>query len=145
MERAELEEYVRAHFTPPRQLAELSAAHITTFLALADGIAGYAQVCARQWPECELTAQAPAELKRIYVDPRWHGQGVAAELLRLAQSGARQRGGDMLWLAVWEINERAISFYRKSGFHEVGRQGFPIGHEVQSDLVMAKVLADELH
>jgi ribosomal protein S18 acetylase RimI-like enzyme len=50
----------------------------------------------------------------------------------------------VLWLAVWEINERAIAFYEKHRFREVGRQGFPIGSEIQTDLVLARPLADEL-
>ena len=30
------------------------------------------------------------------------------------------KGSDPVWLGVWEYNPRAISFYRKLGFTEVG-------------------------
>jgi diamine N-acetyltransferase len=145
MDRAELEAYVPVHFTSERQLAEINDPRITTYLALNPQITGYAQLAAESRPECALLARAPAELKRIYVDRTLHGHGVARKLLELVEADARRRGSDVLWLAVWEINDRAISFYRKSGFAMVGRQGFPIGNEVQSDHVMAKLLADELH
>lgn len=145
MERAELDAYVRDHFTPPRQHAELMDLATTTFLALAPAIAGYAQVTAGSRPDCPLAATAPAELKRIYVEHGLHGHGIARELLGRAEAEARRRGCDVLWLAVWEINDRAIAFYSKNGFQVIGRQGFPIGHQVQTDYVMAKTLADELH
>ena len=61
-----------------------------------------------------------------------------------AEARAREYGCDVLWLAVWEVNDRAIAFYHKCGFRIIGRQGFPIGHEVQTDHVMAKSLASEL-
>jgi GNAT superfamily N-acetyltransferase len=142
---AELEGYVREQFTIDRQQAELLDAHMTTFLALEDGIVGYAQIVVGSRPDCELTATAPAELKRIYVDRARHGQGVGAELLRLVRQKAQECGCDALWLAVWDLNARAISFYGKNGFHQIGRQGFPIGSDDQSDLVLAMPLANELH
>ncbi len=145
MDRAELEAYVRDHFTPARQHAELTDAHTTTFIAIDTRLVGYAQITVGKLPDCPLDARNPAELKRIYVDRAWHGQGVAQKLVALVNAEAYVRGCDTIWLAVWEINDRAIAFYGKSGFRQVGRQGFPIGNEIQSDYVMAKPLADELH
>jgi ribosomal protein S18 acetylase RimI-like enzyme len=92
-----------------------------------------------------MMATSPAELRRIYVDRVRHGQGIAQQLLALIEEEARRRGCDVLWLAVWEVNDRAIAFYRKCRFAVAGRQGFPIGHEIQTDYVMAKLLAGELH
>lgn len=144
MDRLELEEYVTHELTPAKFTAELQSGRITTFLALDPDILGYAQLAAGNRPDCALDAAAPAELKRIYVDHRLHGRGVARELVALVEEEGRRRGCDVLWLAVWEINDRAIAFYRKCGFRIIGRQGFPIGNEVQTDHVMSKFLADEL-
>lgn len=143
-ERAELEAYARDHFTADRQHAELMDPALTTILAVDPHICGYAQLLMPAVPDCELAARRPAELKRIYVDHDWHGTGVARELLRCVEAEAHQRDCDVLWLAVWEVNDRAISFYGKHGFRVVGRQGFPIGNEEQTDHVMAKALATEL-
>jgi ribosomal protein S18 acetylase RimI-like enzyme len=141
---AELTAYVREHFTRERQQAELSDPGMTTFLALNPEICGYAQLTLAAAPECVLAGRAPAALQRIYVDRAWHGRGVAQELLRLVEAEARRQRCDQLWLAVWEINDRAIAFYAKQGFTFVGRQGFPMGSENQTDHVMAKALATEL-
>lgn len=144
MDGSELQAYVRNHFNDERQAAELSDPHISTFLASEDALVGYVQLAFGNVPGCALAAAAPAELKRIYVDRQWHGHGIARELLRLAQQEAQTRNCDMLWLAVWELNPRAISFYSKNGFEIIGRQGFPLGHEIQSDYVMARRVANEL-
>jgi ribosomal protein S18 acetylase RimI-like enzyme len=48
------------------------------------------------------------------------------------------RGSDVAWLGVWERNPRAISFYRKLGFMEVGDHIFPLGHDPQRDIIMVR-------
>ncbi len=144
MEPGEMAGYVSEQFTPARQHAELTDPSMMTFLAVEAEICGYAQLTTGSVPDCALVGRRPAELKRVYVDRAWHGRGVAPELLRLVAEEARHRQCDVLWLAVWEINDRAISFYSKHGFRIVGRQGFPIGNQVQTDHVMARALATEL-
>ena len=51
-----------------------------------------------------------------------------------------ERGCDVVWLGVWERNPRAISFYRKVGFAEVGEHVFQLGSDPQRDVVMALTL-----
>jgi len=51
---------------------------------------------------------------------------------------ALSRGGQTLWLWVWEQNPRAIRFYEKCGFTDVGSHPFVMGSEVQTDRVMAR-------
>jgi len=51
------------------------------------------------------------------------------------------RGADVVWLGVWERNPRAISFYKKFGFIEVGDHVFPLGNDPQRDIVMARPVA----
>jgi ribosomal protein S18 acetylase RimI-like enzyme len=76
------------------------------------------------------------------VESRWHGQGFAAALMGLVVALARRRGRRTHFLAVWEHNPRAIAFYRKQGFEEVGSQPFQLGQDVQTDRVMARPLAE---
>jgi RimJ/RimL family protein N-acetyltransferase len=48
------------------------------------------------------------------------------------------RGADVAWLGVWERNPRAIAFYRKWGFAEVGAHTFVVGDDPQRDLVLCR-------
>jgi RimJ/RimL family protein N-acetyltransferase len=45
--------------------------------------------------------------------------------------------GRSIWLSVWEENPRAIAFYRKMGFRDVGAGRFLVGADLQDDRIMA--------
>lgn len=60
------------------------------------------------------------ELQRIDVERGFHGKGLAGELLAELLASARNHGAAAVWLGVWENNPRAIRFYQRSGFLEVG-------------------------
>jgi ribosomal protein S18 acetylase RimI-like enzyme len=76
------------------------------------------------------------------VDRRWHGQGIAGALMAETLARARRLGRRTIYLAVWERNARAIAFYRKVGFLEVGAQPFQLGKDIQTDQVMMRDLED---
>ncbi len=86
-------------------------------------------------PDC-VTGPAPVEIGRFYVDRSWHGRGLARRLMAAARDAARSLGGETVWLAVWEHNPRAIAFYEKEGFRDVGSQPFRLGSDLQTDRVM---------
>lgn len=102
-----------------------------------ESLAGYAQVRQGAAPAC-VTGPDPVELQRIYVDSAWHGQGVARALIDEVFAIARRLGGRTLYLGVWEHNHRALSFYRKLGFVEVGERTFLLGSAVDRDLYLAR-------
>jgi GNAT superfamily N-acetyltransferase len=135
-----MERYVAGHFGPAIQAAELQDPAVTIVVAEVDGQpAGYVQLV-RSAPPPVVTSPAPLEVLRFYVDRAWHGQGVAQALMAATVETARAAGARTLWLGVWERNERAIAFYRKSGFAEVGTQTFVLGTDHQRDFVLARPL-----
>jgi ribosomal protein S18 acetylase RimI-like enzyme len=132
--------YCSAAFAVEQLRRELADRDRHTVLALARGeLAGYAQLCAVPPPSC-VTGPDPLELNRLYVDPRWHGGGLAHALMAHAIEIARQRSAQTLYLAVWKHNHRAIAFYAKHGFVQVGSAPFLLGTEIQIDPVMVRPL-----
>lgn len=126
-----------------QQRGEILDPAITTLLAeVDDALAGYAQVRAGETPEA-VTGPAPLELWRFYVARQWQGRGVAQALMERVVHEARQRGARTLWLGVWERNPRAIAFYRKMGFVDVGSQPFVLGTDRQTDRIMMRSLDSE--
>ena len=137
----DMERYVGEHFGPERQAAELRDGRMVTLVAEVDGrAAGYAQLARGAAPP-SVTGPEPMEVVRFYVDRPWHGQGVAHQLMAAVADAARTAGARTLWLGVWERNPRAIAFYRKCGFEDVGTQIFVLGEDHQQDLVLARSLA----
>jgi diamine N-acetyltransferase len=86
------------------------------------------------------TEYGDVELARLYVHGQHHGRGVAQALMNAAIDVARELGVASLWLGVWEHNPRAIRFYEKCGFRDVGTQPFLLGSDVQTDRVMTFVI-----
>ena len=121
-----------------QQSNELVDPNITTLLIEVDGqLAGYAQLRSGEAPEC-VKGESPIELWRFYIARPWHGRGAAHELMRRVEVEAYRRGGRTLWLGVWERNERAKAFYRKTGFVDVGAHVFMVGTDAQTDRILIR-------
>ena len=89
-----------------------------------------------------LSILPSAELSKCYVHPDHHGLGAAAELMRASLASAAAAGAAGIWLGVNSENARAIRFYEKSGFRQVGTKSFQLGTAVEHDFVMERELGN---
>ncbi len=137
----DLDQYVSEHFPELQVQAELAKPTSAWFVVHdAMELVGYAELRSRETPP--ETGDRPAlELGRFYLDARWHGQGLARQLLDAVIDQAGHRGAEVLWLVVWAQNERAKAFYRKHGFRKVGTAPYKIGGKIYDDDLMLLTLA----
>lgn len=133
----DLAAHLAASYDPARQLAEITSPDVVTLLAECDGLAAFAQLRRGNPPACVASTNT-IELWRLYVAKGWHGRGIARHLMRAVLEEAKAAGANTVWLGVWEKNPRAIAFYRKFGFGDVGSQAFRLGSDVQTDRVMVR-------
>lgn len=91
-------------------------------------------------PHPSVKGPKPIELLRLYLDLGWQGRGAGAALLQEAMKTASGQGYQTMWLTVWERNFKAQKFYEKYGFATVGTSEFAVSTDIQTDLVMARVL-----
>jgi diamine N-acetyltransferase len=107
---------------------------------------GFAQLRWGEAPKCIvpkcIVAGAPGEIQRLYLVGDFHGKGVAQDLMQACLDGIALRRSDVVWLGVWERNLRAIAFYKKFGFVEVGEHIFTVGRDPQRDILMARPVSD---
>ena len=80
------------------------------------------------------------QLQKIYVLKDFLSMKIGLELQRTLLEKAKELGFHQIWLSVLHSNERAISFYKKSGFEEVGSHDFQIGKENFEFVAMNKSL-----
>jgi ribosomal protein S18 acetylase RimI-like enzyme len=73
------------------------------------------------------------ELRPIVVRHEYHGTELASALIERAESALKKRNAGRYFLRVYRDNLRAINFYRKAGFIDVGSEG-------SNTLVMEKAL-----
>ncbi|MFO1414190.1 MAG: GNAT family N-acetyltransferase [Burkholderiales bacterium] len=137
---ADMERHCRATYGEAIQAAEIAdPCRLTLLCEDAGRLVGYAQLRWGKAPAC-VVAQAPAEIQRLYVVAAAHGKGIAQQLMAACLAALAQRAADVAWLGVWERNPRAIAFYRKAGFREVGEHVFVLGTDAQRDVVMMRPL-----
>lgn len=112
------------------------------WIVAADGGAavGYAVLTTPDLPLPDIGAH-DMEVKRIYLLSRFHGGGAAAAMMDAALAEAARRGKRRLLLGTYRGNDRAIGFYRKTGFAVAGERQFRVGDTVYDDIVMARVMA----
>ncbi|HUE99960.1 MAG TPA: GNAT family N-acetyltransferase [Anaerolineales bacterium] len=131
-----MDTYLKKSFSPEIQFQELSEPDVIFLIAESEGIPiGYAQLMMNSTDD-SIKGISPLEIRRIYALQEFLGKGVGKELMQATISEARQRGCDCVWLGVWEKNQRAVAFYKKWGFREVGVHIFNLGDEPQRDFVM---------
>lgn len=136
----DLTAYVMGAYSEAIQRAELADPSRPGLVLEIDGVpAGFVQLRLGH-REPGITAPRPVELQRIYVLRARHGGGYGAALMEAAVNLARAWGADVLWLGVWEHNDRALAFYARNGFREVGDHVFKIGQQVDRDLILARDL-----
>jgi len=134
--------HCRTSYSEAIQAEEISNPDMVTLLCERGGRpVGFAQIRWGEAPSC-VVADAPAEIQRLYVVRDCHGKGVALNLMNACVHELRDHRADVIWLGVWELNPRAIAFYKKLGFLEVGDHVFRLGRDPQRDIVMARPVAD---
>lgn len=130
--------YLAASFSPEIQARELADEDSRFLIIELDGtVVGYLQLSFGHAPDVVLS-QKPMEIVRIYARKEWIGRGVGAQLMKASLREVENAGCDVVWLGVWERKLRAIAFYRKWGFEQVGTQVFQLGDDLQNDWVMVR-------
>lgn len=97
---------------------------------------GYALIAPSKLPLDDVS-ETDLELKRIYLLSRFHGGGVGRELMNHAIAEARARGARRLLLGVYAGNQRALAFYARNGFYQVGERLFEVGGNPYADNMLA--------
>jgi diamine N-acetyltransferase len=139
----DMDAYVRDAFSLDRVRAELADDANTFLVAFMDGVArpaGYAKL-RNGTTDPSVTGPDPIELQRLYVDRSAMGQGTGAALMQAILDTAASTGRRTLWLGVWVRNARAIAFYERWQFETVGEHVFRLGSDDQTDLIMARPVA----
>lgn len=140
--REDVQRYVVDTFGVQKQRAELEDSRgIVLLMEVGAQTVGYAQLLRGPVPG-EVGPTPAIELQRFYVARDYHGLGLAQLLMKKVLATVLERDAATLWLGVWEHNARAIAFYRKLGFADVGTHMFLLGDDQQTDRIMCRATRD---
>jgi ribosomal protein S18 acetylase RimI-like enzyme len=138
-----MKKYLDEAFSVDKLTAELNNKDGEFYFAMLDRqVIGYLKVN-RGASQTELKDYKALEIERIYVLQTYHRKKVGQLLFEKALQIARQHQLDYVWLGVWEENHRAQNFYRKNGFIPFDRHLFKLGNDVQTDIMMKRILKEQ--
>ena len=137
---ADMDKFMNETFTHEKLMAEVGAAGSTFLLAsLGEEVVGYARLRETGNPLL-LENGAALEIARIYAMQKSIGKGIGSALMQRCIDIGREKNFRVIWLGVWENNQKAITFYTKWGFEKFGDHLFMLGDDLQTDWLMKKVL-----
>jgi ribosomal protein S18 acetylase RimI-like enzyme len=90
--------------------------------------------------QTDISDDDSLEIERFYIRKAFFRRGLGNTLMKFACDLAVQSRKTYVWLGVWENNFSAIQFYQKNGFFEIGKHPFDMGGDIQTDLVLKKIL-----
>jgi len=88
----------------------------------------------------EFENKSSIEIARIYAVQSSIGKGVGKALMKQCLITAVANQIEIIWLGVWEENNRAIRFYQQWGFEKFAEHDFILGNDRQTDWLMKKEL-----
>jgi ribosomal protein S18 acetylase RimI-like enzyme len=133
---ANMQKHCASYYGQALQLAEIRDSSRETWVAEAGArLVAYVQL-RLDAASPVISGERPVEIQRFYVDASHHGAGLAHQLMAHVLARAEAVGSAVVWLGVWERNQRALAFYRKWQFDVVGEHTFKVGDDPQRDLLM---------
>ncbi len=131
---------VLAAFSTETMAALLARPQTQVIVAESDGhLVGFAQITLGTAQEL-VVAQNPVELDRLYVQEPFTARGVGSRLIRQAEQQAAAAGADVMWLSPWVHNHRALRFYVKHHYEDLGLTWYRFEGEQHENRVLAKAL-----
>jgi diamine N-acetyltransferase len=138
--RASFAQYVRGAFASETMSALIARPDVCFAVAEHEGhLVGFSQ-CTIGATQPLVKSAEPAELDRLYVQEPFTGTGVGARLIAHAESECAARGATTLWLHTWIGNARALAFYARCRYADVGSMFFEMNGERHENRVFAKTL-----
>ena len=123
--------------------ARLADPGVRIEVAERDGhLAGFAFVLL-DTPVDALPGTAAAKLERLYVQEPFTGCGLGRRLLRAAERLAAAAGARALWLTAYVGNPRALAFYPRQGYADLGATVFEFEGESHENRLFARTLPPE--
>ncbi len=134
----DMDAYLDETFSKQRIAEEINTETIYYYVAEAnDVIVGFVKFYTYRWTP-RFKGKITFEVERLYIQKDMEGQNIGSQLITAALDIAKQKKYKIIWLSVWEHNERGIHFYQQHGFTIIGDGMFTLGKQERKYLVMCQ-------
>ena len=136
----DLIEYYNLTFSVQKIEAGIEKPNNVFWIAFANRLpVGYAKLKLNS-PSEFVESKDVCQPQKIYVLKDFLSMKIGLGLQDALLKRAKELNFDNVWLSVLDSNERAINFYKKAGFEEIGNHDFQIGKENFEFVAMGKQL-----
>ena len=146
MDSTNIENFVRDELNA-ETFAEWIASDTVYVLVATDGamLVGYSVCINDELPlDAQIHHELPSEgavmMSKFYVHPEFHGAGVSKNMMAHLMEHYSTSDRDWMWLGTNQANTRAIAFYERAGFQQIGIRTFDVGGTQAHDVVLARRL-----
>ncbi|PWH82828.1 hypothetical protein DIS18_11410 [Algibacter marinivivus] len=98
---------------------------------------GYAKLVLNAINE-SVASQNNCRLERIFIQKEFIPLKIGQQLLNFVEEKAKELQLDTMWLSVYIKNNRAIRFYERNEFKNVGDLNFPVNGKLYENIVFSK-------
>lgn len=137
----EFANFITQQFSVER-LSQLLSVHPGNIIVASfhNNLVGVAEL---EWEkQCPVPPVVAPELNKLYILDWFCGKGIGQGLLQEAEQRVRAKGIKEIWLWVLESNTRAISFYEKHHYKDIGNASFQMEVNRYENKVMLKQLME---
>ena len=134
--------YLNEAFALEKIRSELSDRNVAFYFLYSDErLVGYLKLN-EALAQTDIHDEQSLEIERIYISKDFQGEGLGRYLVYQSICTAIQRKKKYIWLGVWEKNTKALHFYKRNGFYQIGTHSFVMGDDEQTDYIMRKDLEE---
>jgi len=121
-----LTHYLNQNFTIEKVKQELSDVNNSFHIIYNNDIpVGYSKICFNsRHPNIQL--QKVTKLERLYLLKEYYGLKLGYQLFQFNVELSKKQYENGMWLFVWVNNDKAINFYKKTGFKIIGKHDFSL-------------------
>lgn len=119
-----IDSYISANFSEENFIKELSNPNFEyRLICYKDEVAGFSKVILNSENE-NITEKNVTKMERLYLLTTFYNLSLGKELMNFNINLAKENKQAGIWLYVWIENLKAIGFYKKMGFKNVGDYDF---------------------
>lgn len=136
----EVLQYLEENFSVSKTKENLNNPSIQFYIIYANDLpAGYAKIILNKTNK-NVVPQNSCQLERIFILNEFIPLKIGQQLLTFVEEQAKKLQFEAMWLTVYIKNKRAIRFYERNEFINVGELNFVVSGKGYENIVFAKNL-----
>lgn len=136
----DIPKYLHENFSIAKTNQNIKNPNIHYYICYVDELpVGYVKLVANAKQE-HVDSKNIIQLERIFIFKDFIPLKIGQQLLNHVEEHAKELGFDTMWLSVYIKNNRAIRFYEKNNFKNVGDLNFIVNGKDYENIVFSKTL-----